>query len=233
MSTRILAIFAVPAVAIFILFVVLGLLTWWPIALLSIPAAAGVAAWFWWRSDDAVLRTLGSRPLGATEGQRVLNIVENLCLSSGISQPEIQVIDTPACNLATVSCRQHTLVVTTGLLETLDVMEMEGVVAHGLAKIASGAVVYEGLAASAEPLITGPQRDLARRWGSGDAGVMAFDISGVGLTRYPPGLRAALERIEGKPTEIDGAAALGSAWLVPPTAQRVPLEHRIEVLWEL
>lgn len=233
MPTRILAIFAVPAVAAFLLFIVLGAVLWWPLAVLSIPAAAAAVAWFWWRSDDAVLKMLDARPLGQTEGQRVRNTAENLCLSTGITEPDIQVIDTPACNLATVSCRRDTLVVTTGLLEALDVMEMEGVVAHGLSKIAAGAVRYEGLAASASPFITGAQRDLARRWGSGEAGVMAFDISGVGMTRYPPGLRSALETIDSRPTDIAGAESLGSAWLVPPHAERVPLEHRIEVLWEL
>lgn len=233
MPTRIFAIFAVPALAVFVLFVLLGALTWWPVALLSVPAAAAVAGWFWWRSDDAILRSLQARPLGQTEGQRVLNIAENLCLSSGISQPEVMVIDSPACNLATVSARRHTLVVTTGLLDALDVMEMEGVVAHGLAKISTEAVMYDSLAASASPFITGLQRDMARRWGSGDAGVAEFDISGVGLTRYPPGLRSALEKIEEKSTDIEGGESLGAAWLVPPSSQRVPLEHRIEVLWEL
>lgn len=233
MSARIFAIFAVPALAAFLLFVVLGAVIWWPIAVLGIPAAAGVAAWFWWRADDAVLNSIDARPLGQTEGQRVLNIVENLCLSSGIDHPDIRVIDTVACNLATVSGRRNTLVVTTGLLDSLDVMEMEGVVAHGLSKIATNAVTYETFAASAAPFILGPQRDMARRWGSGDAGVLAFDISGVGLTRYPPGLRSALERIDGKPTDIEGGESLGAAWLVPPAAQRVPLEQRIEVLWEL
>lgn len=233
MSARIFAIFALPALAVFLLFLVLGAIIWWPIAALSVPAAVGVVAFYWFRADDAVLSAMNARPLGQTEGQRVLNIAENLCLSSGIGQPDIRVIDTPACNLATVSARRNTLVVTTGLLEALDVMEMEGVVAHGLSKIADGAVTYETFAASAAPLILGPQRDMARRWGTGDAGVLAFDISGVGLTRYPPGLRSALERIDGKPTDVDGGDALGAAWLVPPVAQRVPLEHRIEVLWEL
>ncbi len=233
MPARILAIFAVPAVAVVAIFCLLGALVWWPFFLLALPAAAGVVFWFWWRSDEAVLRMLDARKLGQAEGQRVLNAVENLCLRSGIEQPDIRVIDDPACNLATISGRGDTLVATTGLLTALDVMEMEGVIAHGLTKISSGAVRYETLAASAKPFIIGVQTDMARRWGTGDAGVLSFDISGVGITRYPPGLRSALERLDGQSTDIAGAESLGTAWLVPPAAQRVPLEHRIEVLWEL
>lgn len=233
MPARILAIFAVPAVAVVILFCVLGVAVGWPFYIVAIPAAAAIVFWFWWRSDASVLRNLGARPLGQTEGQRVLNIVEDLSLKSGIDQPRVLVIDDPACNMAAVCGRMDTLLVTTGLLGALDVMQMEGVMAHGLTKISSGAVRYETLAASAKPFITGPQIELARRWGTGEAGVLAFDISGVGLTRYPPGLRSALERIDGQPTDVPGGEALGAAWLVPPPALRVPLEDRIEVLWEL
>ena len=232
MPTRILAIFAIPALAVFLIFLLLGF-AWWPLALLSLPAAAATVWYFWYRSDDAIIRSLDARPLGQTEGQRIRNTVENLCLTSGIDQPDLLVIDTPACNLISVSGRNDALIATTGLLNELNVMEMEGVVAHGLTKMSTGAVTYETLAASAHPFITGAQREMARRWGTGDAGVISFDISGVGLTRYPPGLRSALERIDGRSTDIPGADSLGAALLIPPAAQRVPLDHRIEVLWEL
>jgi hypothetical protein len=233
MPGRIFAIFAIPALALLVLFVLLGVIIWWPFYLLAIPAAAITTYYFWYRSDEAVLRALDARNLGQTEGQRILNTVENLCLSSGIDQPNVMIVDTAACNLATVSGRNDTLVATTGLLSELDVMEMEGVIAHALTKVSTGAVRFETLAASASPFITSAQRNLARRWGTGDAGVVAFDISGVGLTRYPPGLRSALERIDGRSTDIPGADALGAALLVPPDGQRIPLGHRIEVLWEL
>jgi len=232
MSTRILAIFALPALAVFVLFIILGFL-WRPFLLFALPVAALVVWFMWQRSDQAILSKLGARGLGEREGERIRNTVENLCLTSGIDQPEIFAIDTPACNVVSISGRNDALVVTTGLLESLDVLEMEGVVAHALAKLSTGTLRYETLAASAQPFITGAQQDMARRWGPGDGSVVAFDIIGVGLTRYPPGLRSALERIDGRSTEIDGASSLGAALLIPPVEQRVPIDHRIEVLWEL
>lgn len=233
MFPRILAIFALPALLALIIFVLLGALVWWPFYVLAIPAAALVVWLMMRRSDSSLVSKLNARPLGQKEGERILNTVENLSLTSGIDQPEVLVIDSSACNLIALSGENDVLIATTGLLESLDVMEMEGVVAHGLTKLSSGAVHYETLAASAQPFITGAQLDMARRWGTGDAGVIAFDISGVGLTRYPPGLRSALERIDGQSTDIDGADSLGAALLIPPAGQRVPLDHRIEVLWEL
>jgi len=232
MLTRILAIFAIPAVLVFVVFAALGFV-WWPFWLFALPAAIGVAWWLAQRADRAVLARLGARPIAQREGERILNTLENLCLHSGITQPEVLVLDTDAVNLAAVSGKNDSLLVTTGLLELLDVLEMEGVVAHALTKLSSRSTHYEVLAASIGGLVTTKQRAMAKTWGTGDAGVLAFDISGVGLTRYPPGLRSALEKIDGRSTDIDGASELGAAWLVPPTAQRVPLEHRIEVLWEL
>ena len=232
MLARILAIFAIPALLVLVVFLALGFL-WWPFFILAIPAAIGVAWWLAQRADSVILNRLGARPVGQLEGERILNTLENLCLQSGISQPDVLVLDSPACNIAAVSGRNDTLLVTTGLLELLDVMEMEGVVAHGLTKLSAGTSQYETLAASASPLITQRQRDMARQWATGGTGESAFDISGVGLTRYPPGLRSALERIDGRSTDVAGGEALGSAWLVPPAGQRIPLDHRIEVLWEL
>jgi len=232
MPAKVVAIFAVPAVAALALFGAIGLL-WWPLALLAIPAALALPYLMWRRADSVVLRSLDVRPLAEREGARILNIVSKLSLASGIEQPDVVVIDSQARNLASVSGRRNTLVVTSGLVASLDVLEMEGVVAHGLMKATSDAAFYETLVASGGAIVLPFQRKLARRWGGGDEGVIRFDISGVGLTRYPPGLRDALQRIKGGETDIAGTDALGTAWLVPPLPQRIPLDHRIEVLWEL
>ena len=232
MAARILVIFAIPALATLIVVGALGFV-WWPFFVLAPLAAALVVVWFWWRAEDAVLRMLDSRPLGQVEQARIANVLERLCLSSGIDEPELRAIDTDAMNLALVSGRDHALVVTTGLLGVLGPMEMEGVVAHALSKIESGASEYETLIASAPWAITPFQRRMAHGWAGGDDGVIRFDLGGVELTRYPPGLRAALERIGEAPTDVDRGEPLGNAWLVPPVAERTPIEQRIRVLWEL
>ena len=119
-----------------------GYLLWWPLALLSIPLAA-LAVWaLWKRAGQSLLSSLGARGLGQTEGQRVLNTVENLCLASGIPQPNVMAIDSDACNIGAVSGTEDTLVVTTGLLEAFDLMEMEGVVAHALSKISNLSLIH-------------------------------------------------------------------------------------------
>lgn len=232
MLLRILAIFAVPVAAVLTVFVVLGFF-WWPAFLLAIPVAALVLWFLHRRSDAVIISRLGARPMGQIEGERLVGTVENLSLQSGIDQPKLWVVESDAINLAAIDGVEPALIATSGLLNSLGVLEMEGVVAHALTKISSGAVKYETFAASLGSLVTGRQRELARSWGTGEAGVLEFDLSGVGLTRYPPGLRSALQQIDGRSTDIAGGESLGAAWLVPPASQRIPLEHRIEVLWEL
>ena len=233
MPMRVAAIFAVPIAIVAVLFLIVGYLIWWPLALVALPAAGLVGWWYWYRADERVLGNLDARPLGEKEGARFHNVVESLCLTSGIDEPDLMVIDNDTPNLASVSGRTSTLVATTGLIERLDAMEMEGVVAHGLAKLEEGSPQYPTLVAAAGPLILGPQRSLARTWSGGDVGVIRFDISGVGLTRYPPGLRTALQRISESTNDLGTGDGLGTCWLIPPMADRIPLEHRIEVLGEL
>lgn len=233
MNVRSVVIFALPALIAFFVFALLGFV-WWPFWLFALPVAIGVIWLLEQRAEHVVLNRLGARPLGEKEGERISNTVESLCLQSGIDQPDLYVIDSPTSNLASLSTRSGPLLVaTTGLLSSLSVMEMEGVVAHGLSKLRSGDTTSETLAMSVAPLITGFQRNKVREWGLGEGGVLSYDIAGVGMTRYPPGLRSALERIHGQSTDIAGAESLGAAWLVPPANMRVPLDHRIEVLWEL
>ena len=174
MLVRLLTIFALPIVAAALLFVLLGLFVWWPFYLLALPAAALVLWFFYNRADQAILGKLDARNLGEREGERFRSTVESLTLQSGIDHPNLFVIDSQACNLAAIEGKESALVATSGLLEALDVLELEGVVAHGLTKLSSGTLNYETLAASASLFITGWQHNKASEWGSGDAGVLSL-----------------------------------------------------------
>jgi Zn-dependent protease with chaperone function len=233
MSVRVFVIFAVPALAAFVIVAAVGALIWWPLVILGIPAALAAVWWFERRSDEAVLRLLHTRPVAEREGERITRIVERLSLSSGVTQPDIRVIEDSAVNLAIVSGRTNTLVATTGLLTTLNSLEMEGAVAHSLSKIESGFGVYDTLVASAPWAVPEAIRKVVRSWDNAGDGVVQFDLRGVSLTRYPPGLRSALQRIEDARTDVSGGENLGASWLVPPLADRIPVEHRVEVLGEL
>jgi hypothetical protein len=65
----------------------------------------------------------------------------------------------------------------------------------------------------------------------------SMDLAAVALTRYPPGLLAALERIDSSAATVSGGAAVvGSPlWISPPAPAQGPgsLAERIAALAEL
>ena len=62
---------------------------------------SGVAIWFliaWLSHTSMINKATGSRPLERKENKRVYNIVENLCITSGMKMPKINVIEDDSLN---------------------------------------------------------------------------------------------------------------------------------------
>ena len=89
-------------------------------------------------SDKIVLSLNKARPATKEENQKLVNILDALVVSSGLSTtPRLYVIEDAQANaFATGRNPENAVIcVTTGLLEKLDYYELEGVVAHELAHI--------------------------------------------------------------------------------------------------
>jgi len=84
----------------------------------------------------------GGREVTRTEAPRLYNLLENLCISRGITMPKLKVMDSDALNaFATgMSGRQYSITVTSGLLDRLDDAEVESVLGHELTHIRNGDV---------------------------------------------------------------------------------------------
>jgi heat shock protein HtpX len=89
------------------------------------------------RAANRVLRLAGSAPVNPEQEQDLYRLVENLCIGSGLPQPALSVVETPAANALTMglSPDKASLVVTRGLLKLLEHRELEGVIAHELSQI--------------------------------------------------------------------------------------------------
>jgi heat shock protein HtpX len=89
------------------------------------------------RAANRVLRLAGSAPVSREQEKDLWRLVENLCIGSGLPQPALYVVETPAANALTLglSPDQASLVVTRGLLKLLERRELEGVIAHELSQI--------------------------------------------------------------------------------------------------
>jgi heat shock protein HtpX len=99
---------------------------------------AGLGAWAsYYQSDRLVLAISGAREAPRERYPYVYNTVEGLAIAAGIPTPRLYLIDDTAPNaFATGRDPDHAvIVVTTGLLDKLDRLELEGVIAHELAHI--------------------------------------------------------------------------------------------------
>lgn len=98
-----------------------------------------LASWAsYYNSDKIILSVTKARPATEEEDKKIINILEGLMISSGLSyKPRLYVVEDPQPNaFATGRNPEHAIIcVTTGLLEKLEYYELEGVIAHEMAHI--------------------------------------------------------------------------------------------------
>jgi heat shock protein HtpX len=84
----------------------------------------------------------GGKEVQRAEQPRLYNILENLCISRGITMPTLKVIESDQLNaFATgMNAKQYSITVTTGLLDRLNDAEIESVLGHELTHIRNGDV---------------------------------------------------------------------------------------------
>jgi len=99
---------------------------------------AGARAFYSFRyGDRIVLRQTRATPVSHEQEPRLHNIVEGLALAAGIPKPAVYVVPEKAPNaFATGRNPQHSSVaVTQGLLDTMNRVELEGVIAHEMSHV--------------------------------------------------------------------------------------------------
>ena len=110
-----------------------------PLATLGTALWVVVAYYFHQSMIDAIT---GGREVSRAEQPRLYNLLENLCISRGITMPKLKVMDSEALNaFATgMNQRQYSITVTSGLLNVLDDAEIQSVLGHELTHIRNGDV---------------------------------------------------------------------------------------------
>lgn len=88
-------------------------------------------------SDKLVMAVSGAKEIAKEDNRELYNTVENLAIATGTKMPKVFIIDDPAPNaFATGRDPNHaSIAVTAGLLEALDKLELEGVLAHELSHV--------------------------------------------------------------------------------------------------
>jgi len=225
---------------------------WWIGSALGLLSAAVVVGYRLRTAHDVVVTQLMER--GSTVSDvRLANMVGRLALTAGVEEPDSFVFNDGAANAMIVARNEMaTLLVTRGLLEQLEPVELEAVVADLLVRLRNGdaeaATIVAALyripimgplsAALFRPVATIGQGRLLENGRD-----LAADEQAIALTRYPPGLLQALVKIktsERRPQAIPDD--LDELWLVDPDvgvgadgdrSLRSSLDLRIDVLNEL
>lgn len=267
-------------ITVFVLFVALVcvaftyLLQWGPIGIVIALAIAGGSAFAsYWKSDSIALAMSRAQPATVEQYPRLHNLVEGLCIASGLEKPRLYIINDPAPNaFATGRNPKHAAIaVTTGLLEKMNRIELEGVLAHELSHIKNDDILVSTLAVTMVGVVAlladigvrmlwfGGGRNRSNDQGGNIvflvlavlalvlivlspfiARMMQFavsrrretlaDMSGVEMTRYPPGLISALEKLRDDQTVVQSASrATAHLWIESPLA-RTPEEGKMSKL---
>jgi len=102
--------------------------------------AIGVIIWFtvaWFSHSTMINKATSSKPLERKENKRVYNLVENLCISRGMAMPKVNVIEDDSLNAfaSGLSPKTYTVSLSRGIINKLDDLELEAVIAHELTHI--------------------------------------------------------------------------------------------------
>lgn len=213
----------------------------------------------YWKSDAVALKVSRAIPADPTEYLRLHNLVEGLCIASGLPKPRVYVIVDEAPNaFATGRNPRHAaLAVTTGLLEKMNRVELEGVLAHELSHIRNYDILVSTIAVTlvgTVAIITDitirmmwwnggrVHRSGDRDNGANPLALIGFvllifapilakmmqaaisrrretlaDVSACQMTRYPPGLISALEKLQADTTTTHSASmATAHMWIEQP-----------------
>ena len=104
----------------------------------------------YYASDKLVVRMTGARIISESDNPRLFDLVQEVCLASGLPMPKIAIVVDPAPNaFATGRDPDHALIAfTTGILESMDREELQGVVAHEMAHVANRDTLVSAVAAT-------------------------------------------------------------------------------------
>ena len=100
----------------------------------------GVIIWFIiaWFSHTAIINSAtDSRPLERNENKRVYNLVENLCISTGMQMPKVNIIEDDSLNAfaSGINSKTYSVSLSRGIIDKLEDDELEAVIAHELTHI--------------------------------------------------------------------------------------------------
>ena len=199
-------------------------------AVALVVVAAAVTYALRWTAPAVALRRVGAVPLSEHDNPRIFNLTEGLCATFGLRMPQLYVVFDAAPNSCVLGRGTDAadLVVTSGLLDAMGPLELEGVVAHELAHVKRGDNAVSSVALSLSRF--GGAGTLRRCVGRGRE--YRADVVAASAIRYPRGLLEALSKMEhdGQPSAPSPSPsgrfqATRWVWIDPSVGHRPGTSH--------
>ncbi len=101
----------------------------------------------YWNSDKIVIALTKAKPAKKEDYLELHRIAENLAISNGLPKPRLYILEDPQPNAFATGRNPENgvIAVTTGLLERLDRVELEAVVAHELGHIGNNDILISSV----------------------------------------------------------------------------------------
>lgn len=118
--------------------------------MIALLMAIGMNFFSYWYSDKMALAMSRAKEVDSSQAPELHNMVSSLASRAGLPKPRVYVIEQSTPNaFATGRNPQHAAVaVTTGLMQILNTMELEGVIAHELGHIKNRDILISSIAAT-------------------------------------------------------------------------------------
>ena len=119
-----------------------------------VPIAVGlslISVWgSYYASDKLVLTMTGARQIQESDNPRLFALIQEVCIASGLPMPKVAIVEDNAPNaFATGRDPKHALIAfTTGILDSMDKDELQGVIAHEMAHVANRDTLVSAVAAT-------------------------------------------------------------------------------------
>lgn len=152
------------------------------------------------RADGGIASMVPGTVVTSATAPRLANLVDAMVATVGLHAPRLVVVDDDVANACSYGHGESaTVVVTRGLLDQLDLVQLEGVLAHELAHLRRGDGRRAAAVYAAAPFTPGGWSDDRLHRALGVGRELRADQVGAASVRYPTGIADALATMAAAP----------------------------------